>query len=269
MTGAGLDSCVVTLNAAAPSGGFAVNLTSNSLAITVPASVTVPAGATSGAFTAAISSVDTAQTAMITVSAGGVAEEFSVQLNVGAAGLSINATSIAFGDVPVNTTATEAVELTASGAQPIAITAATVQGTGLSISGVTFPLTLQGGQAATLEVTFNPTTAGATTGQLIIVSAALPSGESVISLVGTGESRAVNLSWNAPNSSADPVAGYNVYRALSGSTFYTQLNSSVLFQTSYVDATIGSGQAYDYIVESVDSAGITSAPSNMASVTVF
>lgn len=34
----------------------------------------------------------------------------------------------------------------------------------------------------------------------------------------------VNLTWDAPSSSPDPVAGYNAYRAQSGSTNYTLLN---------------------------------------------
>ncbi len=46
-TGAGSDACTVNLNAAAPAGGTVVNLSSNQTAVTVPASVTVPAGSTS------------------------------------------------------------------------------------------------------------------------------------------------------------------------------------------------------------------------------
>jgi len=42
----------VTINAAAPTGGIVVNLTSNSSAMAVPASVTIPAGSTSVAFSA-------------------------------------------------------------------------------------------------------------------------------------------------------------------------------------------------------------------------
>ncbi len=156
----------------------------------------------------------------------------------------------------------------ASGPLPIAITAATVQGAGFSIAGATFPLTLVVGQLTTLDVTFDPSAPGAATGQLTIVSAALASGSTVINLSGTGELLEVNLSWDAPTSSPDPVAGYNVYRAPSGSYSYQQINPSTVTQTSYVDLTVGAGQTYDYIVESVDASGNTSAPSNMASATL-
>jgi hypothetical protein len=261
------------LNAIAPSGGFAVSLASDNPAVTVPAYVIVAAGSASNSFTASVSPVSSAQTVTLTASAGGVTEEFAVQLaapsNAGASGLSINTTSVAFGNVTVNTTATQSVELTPSGLLPIAVAAATVQGAGFSIAGTTFPLTLAVGQPATLEVTFDPTVAGAATGQLTIVSTVLTGGSAVVSLSGTGQQLSeVSLNWDAPSSSADPVAGYNVYRAPDGSSSYAQLNSSVVTQTNYVDATAGIGQTYDYIVESVDASGATSSPSNMASVTL-
>jgi hypothetical protein len=252
----------------APSGGVTVNLASNNSAVTVPASVTVPEGANSASFIATISSVSTAQTAMLSATADGISEGFPMQLNAAAAGLSINATSIAFGNVEVNSAVTQSVELTASGPLPIAITAATVEGTGFSISGATFPLSLTDGQAATVEVSFDPTGAGVATGQLVIVSTSLAGGATAISLSGTGQLEEVNLNWDAPSSSPDPIAGYNVYRAPAGDTSYQQLNASTLNQTTYVDTTVQAGETYDYIVESVDAAGVTSTPSNTASVTL-
>ncbi len=268
MTGAGTDTCTVTLNGGAPSGGFTVSLASNNSAVTVPATVTVSAGAASATFTATSTSVSADQTATLTASADGVSEGFSLQLNDPAAGLSINATSIAFGDVQVNTPVTQSVELTASGLLPIAITAETVEGTGFSISSSTLPLTLAVSQVESIDVTFDPTTAGPATGQLTIVSTSLTSGAAVINLSGSGVLEQVNLTWNAPTSSTDPVAGYNVYRAPSGGTSYQQLNLSIVTQSSYVDPNVVSGQTYDYIVESVDASGVASAPSNMASVTL-
>jgi len=81
MTGSGTDSCTVTLNAAADSGGFAVSLgQATNSAVAVPATVTVPAGATSASFAATVFlRVSSAQTVTLTASAGGVAETFALQ----------------------------------------------------------------------------------------------------------------------------------------------------------------------------------------------
>jgi len=78
----------------------------------------------------------------------------------------------------------------------------------------------------------------------------------------------VKLSWDAPTPTSDPVVGYNVYRATSGVSNYALVSSSPDMQTSYTDTTVKSGLAYDYVVKSVDSQGVESAPSNSTSVTV-
>jgi fibronectin type 3 domain-containing protein len=86
-------------------------------------------------------------------------------------------------------------------------------------------------------------------------------------LSGTGNPHEVNLSWIAPTGSSDPISGYNVYRAPSGSTSFAMLNS-VSSQTAYTDAGVQSGQTYQYYVTSVDSSGVESSPSNTTTVTV-
>lgn len=153
------------------------------------------------------------------------------------------------------------------------VSAATAAGTGFSVSGPTLPLTLSTNQTATLTVQFDPTTAASESGTLTIVSTSTTNPTDVVTLTGTGVATAyqVNLNWDAPTSSPDPVAGYNVYRTLSGGTSYQQVNPTELpsTQTSYSDtSTLQDGQTYDYIVESVDAEGNTSTPSNMASVAI-
>jgi fibronectin type 3 domain-containing protein len=133
-------------------------------------------------------------------------------------------------------------------------------------------LTLNPGQTATLSIEFDPTAAGAVSGSLTLTSNSCTGSSAVITLTGTGEAAStsyeVNLTWDAPSSSSDPVAGYNVYRSPSGATSYQMLNTSAITQTSYVDTSAQAGQTYDYIVESVDASGVTSTPSNMASATI-
>jgi len=67
----GSSSCVVGVSGPAPAGGFAVAITDNSAYVTVPASVTVVAGASSATFTASVSAVASDQSAIITAAAGG------------------------------------------------------------------------------------------------------------------------------------------------------------------------------------------------------
>jgi hypothetical protein len=184
--------------------------------------------------------------------------------------LSINATSVAFGDVTLNTPATQAVTLSSTGTAAVTVDSAVVTGTGFTVSVATFPATLTPGQIMTLSLEFDPTAAGAATGQLTVTSTSSTNGTAVIALTGTGTatSYAVDLSWTAPTTSTDPVVGYNVYRALSGSSTYQLLNSSVDTQTTYADSTVQDGEVYDYIVESVDDNGVESVPTSPVAVTI-
>jgi hypothetical protein len=191
-------------------------------------------------------------------------------LNIANPTLTINAASIAFGDVIENTPATQSLMLSSTGAASVTVSSAGITGPGYSVSGVSFPLILSPGQSADLSVEFDPAKTGSATGQLTISSNSSKNPTAVISLSGTGEAASfvVNLSWDAPEGSSVPIAGYDVYRAASGSSNYQLLNSSVDAQTAYVDSTVQNGQTYDYEVETVDTAGIKSVPSNMASVNV-
>ena len=270
LTGSGSDACTVSLTAPAASGGVTVALSSSSSAVVVPATVTVPANATSAGFTATVSAVTSAQTATLSATAGSVSKTFALQLSASVPTLSLNSTSISFGSVNLNSPSTQPVVLTSTGTAAVTVNSVTVSGTGFTITGATFPATLNPGQSLTLNVEFDPTTSGAATGQLSISSTSSTNGAVVVSLSGTGisPSYSVNLSWNAPSSTPVAIAGYNIYRALSGSSSYQLLNASVDAQTTYVDTTVQNGQTYQYYVESVDSAGGTSAPSNTFNVAV-
>jgi hypothetical protein len=186
--------------------------------------------------------------------------------------LSINATSISFGDVTVSSPATQSLILSSTGTAPVTISLAALVGTGFTVSGVTFPITLNPNQTATLSIEFDPTVAGLVAGTLTITSNSSTGPLTVIAITGTGEassgSNQVNLTWDAPSNSTDAVAGYNVYRAPSGSTSYQQLNTAAVIGTAYTDTSALAGQSYNYIVESVDASGVTSAPSNTASIVV-
>jgi hypothetical protein len=184
--------------------------------------------------------------------------------------LQVGATSLAFGNVPVNSTATLPLTLTSSGTAPVTVSSAALQGTGFSDSGVTFPVTLNPGQSLTLNVQFDPATAGAVTGQLSISSNSSSGATTQVQLSGTGTAtqHEVDLNWDAPASSPDPVAGYNIYRSTSSGGSFTMLNASPNSQASYTDTTVQSGTTYVYEVKSVDADGVESSASNQITLSV-
>lgn len=267
-TGAASDACTVTLSGAAPTGGLAVTLGSNDTAVTVPASITVPAGSTSAGFTASAAAVTANQTAALTAAAAGVSKTFSLSLKAYVSTLTVSSTSIAFGDVQLNTPATQSVTLTASGTAPVTVSAASVSGSEFSASGLSLPVTLPAGQSATLSVQFKPTSAGAASGTVNLASNC-SMGAMAVSLSGTGTNTdyAVNLSWDAPAASSDPVAGYNIYRTAAGGS-YQLLNATVNAPTSFADTTVQNGVTYSYEVMSVDAQGNESVPSNVYTTSI-
>lgn len=272
MTGSGSDTCTVTLSAAASSGGLVVDLASNNSLVVVPASITVTSGASSASFPATVTATPSAESVTLTASAASNSETFSLQLVAYVPALIVNASSVGFGDVDLNTPATQYVTLTSSGTAPVTVSSASISGTGFTFAGANFPLTLSSNQTATLSVQFDPTTAGAAAGQLTITSNSTSNPTAAIALTGTGDSTTaynVDLTWTTPSSSTDPVAGYNIYRAPSGSSSYQLMGSVSSATLAYTDANnVLGGQIYDYIVESVDASGNESVPSNMASVSI-
>ena len=264
----GTVACRVILSSAAPKNGMTVRLASSNGAVSVPATVTVPANTTSAGFMATVSRVESAQTVTLIASASSISNSFVLHLNMATPTLSIDATTVPFGNVVVNATATQIVTLTSMGTAPVTISGATLTGAGFSVSGAALPITLGPNQAVTLAVRFDPAVTGLASGQLIISSNSSTNPTAVIGLSGTGDPHKVDLSWVPPISSDDPVAGYNVYRSPSGSSTYQRLNSSAVTATMFADITIQSGSSYDYTVTSVDAAGAESVPSNTITATI-
>ena len=181
--------------------------------------------------------------------------------------ISVNATSLSFGSVALNQPATQSLTLTNSGGSAATVSAVTVTGAGFSLAGATFPLTVNAGQNATLNVQFDPTTTGAVSGQLAIISTSSSNPVAQLSLSGTGVTHQVDLNWSAPASSKDQVAGYNIYRS-TGSSSFQRLNSSVDKKAAYQDGSVQSGVTFKYYVKTVDGSGVESTPSNTMTLSV-
>jgi len=256
---AGVDSCLVSLYGTAPETGFTVSLASNNSSVVVPASVSVVPGAMSATFSASVTAVSTSQTATVTATAGGIAKIFTMQLGPSSAMLTANASNIPFGSVLINSAAEQQITLTSSGTSAVTISSVAITGAGFTGSGLTVPMTLNPGQTAVLNVQFTPTATGSFSGQITVASNSI-SGSTIIGVNGSGYGHKVLLNWNAPSASA--VAGYNVYRVVSGSTNYQRINSSVVTSTAFTDGNLKSGSSYTYYVTSVDGSGQESVPSN-------
>lgn len=78
----------------------------------------------------------------------------------------------------------------------------------------------------------------------------------------------VSLSWAPPSGTGFTITGYNVYRTPSGTSNYVPINAALDTSTSYTDNSVSAGVAYDYYIESVDSAGAASAPSAILPISV-
>jgi Abnormal spindle-like microcephaly-assoc'd, ASPM-SPD-2-Hydin len=183
--------------------------------------------------------------------------------------LKVSATALSFGSVDVNSAAKDSITLTSSSTSAVTVSSASISGADFTIVGGSFPLTLNPNQSSTLQIQFKPTAAGSDTGQLTIDSNSNSGAKAVVALSGSGTAATarVDLTWDAPSSSAVPVEGYDVYRS-TGTGAFQLLNSSVNAQTSYVDSTAVSGTTYNYTVKSVDNSGVQSVASNQITVAV-
>lgn len=180
--------------------------------------------------------------------------------------LTVSPGSLSFGAVDDGSSAVLPVTLTSTGTSPVSINSATIKGAGFSVSGAAFPVTLNPTLGITLMVQFSPAAGVAMAGTLTIGSNSSDGASTVVNLNGSGQ-YIVNLTWDAPSSTPDPIAGYNVYRSLQGSASYQMINSSGM-KTIYIDNSVQSGTIYSYLVKSVDGSGVESGPSNTASATI-
>jgi hypothetical protein len=181
--------------------------------------------------------------------------------------LSASPTSVSFGSVLVGGSASQAVTLSNTGNSAVAVSSASLTGSGFSLSGLTFPFTLAAGSSQTAAVTFAPSSTGTASGTVSFVSNATNS-PATVALIGSGTAplqHTATLSWQ-PSTSG--IAGYNVYRSSVSGGPYTPLNSTLDITASYADSTVLSGQTYYYVVTEVSSTGMESGYSNQVTAVI-
>ncbi len=171
--------------------------------------------------------------------------------------LTITPSLVNFGNVPVGTTTTQPITMSASGAS-VTVTSDASSSSQFVLQGASLPFTIPAGQSSSFNVAFTPQTSGTISGSLSFISNASAT-QTVESLTGDGTSQqySVNLYWNA----SSDVVGYNVYRSTSSTGTYSKINTALDPNTSYTDMSVAAGATYYYEATAVNSAGEESAPS--------
>lgn len=260
------DPCKVTLSGSAPKGGVTIALASSSGNVKVPASITIPATATSATFTANAAAVSTAQTVKITATAAAASRSISLQLSPALAQLSVDAKTVSFGSVLLNQATTQVVTLSSVGKAAVTVKSISVSGSGFSLSSVNLPATLNPGQTLVLTLVYKASVTGSQTGLLTITSDSSTNPTQTIQLNATAGGHRVELSWNPPASSSNPVSNYKVYRETGSNGGFAKVAATA--QSTYTDTSVQSGTTYHYYVTSVGSNGGESKPSNTYTVTI-
>jgi fibronectin type 3 domain-containing protein len=172
-----------------------------------------------------------------------------------------------FGNVAVGGSASLNGNLSAS-TSDVTVSSAAWNGSGYSVSGITFPVTVAAGQSANYTVTFTPPASGSSAGSITFTSNATdPSLQQTFNGSGAQSStHTVALSWSPSTST---VSGYNLYRGTqTGGPYSTKVNSSLIAGTSFTDSSLLSGTTYYYVSTAVDSNNVESAYSNEASAAI-
>lgn len=176
--------------------------------------------------------------------------------------LSVNPSSLNFNSVAVGSYLSLPASLKATGTS-VTVTSGVSGNSAFTLSGISFPVTIQAGDSQGFTVTFTPQGTGQVNATLTFASNASNS-PTVQSLSGNGTPavHSVLLQWNA--SSSSDVVGYNVYRGTQSGGPYSQINSSLDSTTTYTDTNVTDGDTYYYVTTAVDSYNQESVYSNEA-----
>jgi hypothetical protein len=177
--------------------------------------------------------------------------------------LAVSPSALNFGNVAVGNSSSLSGTLSATSTD-VVVSSAAWNGSGYSVSGISFPVTIPAGKSANYMVTFTPPAAGASSGNISFMSDASDASlNQSFSGNGTQTSagHSVVLTWSPSTST---VIGYNVYRSVQSGGPYSRLNSALLSGTSYTDGSVQSGGTYYYVSTAISSNNAESAYSNQA-----
>jgi hypothetical protein len=180
--------------------------------------------------------------------------------------LTASEAAVDFEDVAVGSAGKKELVLTNSGNRDLRISGITTSGARFSVSGTT-AVNLSPGQNVSVDLNFEPKSAGRQTGSLMVASA---EGGSLLTIPLTASGAAssqsaIKLNWEE---SPIAVAGYMVYRSAEPSGPYTKVSSSAVPSPEYTDTGLAAGHTYYYVVTSLDSDQVESEYSAQITATV-
>lgn len=182
--------------------------------------------------------------------------------------LMVSPSTMNFGNVAVGSSSALTGTLSASNGE-VVVSSAAWNGSGYSVSGITFPVTVNAGKTVSYTVTFSPPSVGTSSGSISFTSnasdVALAQSFSGDGTQQAAEQHSVSLSWD-PSTSA--VIGYNIYRGTRSGGPYSKLNSSLLAGTSYTDAAVQAGATYYYVSTAMSSGHLESSYSDQATAVI-
>jgi hypothetical protein len=205
-----------------------------------------------GTFNGSITVTSDAQNPTLTIPLSGS--------SVGSQGTLSVTSPINVGNVVVGTSGTANGTLTASTAT-VVVSSVALSGTNpteFSVTGLTFPVTVNVGTPVSFTVHFTPTATGAASASASFTSNASNSPTSS-SLAGSGTPapvHTVQLTWVA--SPTEDVSGYNVYRAVFANSVcgtYSTIGSTNPPTTAFTDNNVTDGTTYCYATTAVDPSG--------------
>jgi Abnormal spindle-like microcephaly-assoc'd, ASPM-SPD-2-Hydin len=210
----------------------------------------------------------------LAITVAGASDPATVTLSgtgVGSGQLGVSPGTLNFGSVTTGSSKSLTGTLTA-GSSSITVSSGSWSGTGYSVSGINFPVTIGAGKSVSYTVTFAPQASGSASGSISFISNASNS-PTTEKFSGSGADStspsggpSVSLSWSPSSSSS--TAGYYVYRGNTSGGPYSRVTSVLLTATTYNDNSVQSGNTYYYVVTAADSLGNESSDSNEASATV-
>jgi fibronectin type 3 domain-containing protein len=165
--------------------------------------------------------------------------------------LTITPSLVNFGNVPVGTTETQPITMSAIGSS-VTVSSDASSSSQFVLNGASLPFTIAAGQSLSFNVAFTPQNSGVVSGSLSFTSNASTS-QTTESLTGDGtiQTYSVNLYWNA----STDVSGYNVYRSTTSNGTYTKINTALDPNTAYTDGSVASGTTYYYEATAVNASG--------------